>query len=505
VPRALQPPATQRVYDVCVIGPQLGGAVAGALLARRGWRVLQVDHGAASAGYEDQGWLLPRGPALLPAPRIWPAAEAALRELGLLADVQRALEPSPADLQLLLPRARLDLSRDPARRAAELRREWPSEAGRLEAALDELSQLFDEAGPFLAALPPLPPSGLRERWALARQLRAEAARPGARPPGEARPFAGLEGHPLARALAVAARFLASLDGELPPLAAVRLQGALLRGTHRLAGGWEGLSERMRRRLADARGEVLGAEGSPAVAEALDVDGRRVTAVRIAGSQDAFAARVFVLAADSAAVRRLLPEAERDGRAARAADRLRVRREVVSVSWVLQPGALPPGLGDTALALPGAGGEEEAILLQTSPARRAPGKGEAPEGTAVLSAAGLLASGAGEAALRDWAGRARASLADLVPFLDRHVVCESLPLLAAGGGPRGPAPDWHPLYQVEPPGPLGVTGLPTRTPWKNVLRAGREVLPGLGAEGEFHAGLQAADAAERLLGRKARPR
>jgi hypothetical protein len=118
---------------------------------------------------------------------------------------------------------------------------------------------------------------------------------------------------------------------------------------------------------------------------------------------------------------------------------------------------------------------------------------------------LLASGAGEAALRDWAGRARASLADLVPFLDRHVVCESLPLLAAGGGPRGPAPDWHPLYQVEPPGPLGVTGLPTRTPWKNVLRAGREVLPGLGAEGEFHAGLQAADAAERLLGRKARPR
>jgi phytoene dehydrogenase-like protein len=502
VPRSFQPPATQRVYDVCVVGSQLAGAVAGALLARRGWRVLQVDHGPAGAGYEDQGWLLPRAPSLLAAPRLWPAAEAVLRELGLLADVQRALEPSTADLQLLLPRARLDLSRDAARRAAELRREWPSDAARLEAALEELSQLFDAASPFLAGLPPLPPSGLRERWALARQLRAASARPGARPPGEARPFSGLESHPLARALAVAARFLAPLDGELAPLAAVRLQGALLRGTHRLAGGWEGLAERMRRRLVEARGEILGAEGSPAVAESLHLDGRRAAAVRIAGSQDAYAARVFVLAADGAALRRLLPEAQRDGKAARAADRLRSRREVAAVNWVLQPGALPPGLGDTALALPGDGGEDRAFLLQASPARRAPGKGEAPEGTSVLCAAGLLDGGAGEAALRDWARGVRAGLADLVPFLDRHVICESLPLLAAGGGRHGPA--WHPLFQVEPPGPLGITGLPTRSPWKNVLLASRQVVPGLGAEGEFHAGLQAAAAADRLLGRKARP-
>lgn len=480
--------------------------MAGALLARRGWRVLLVEHGGAGAGYEDQGWLLPRAPALVAAPRLWPAAEAALRGLGLLVDVQRALDHSTADLQILLPRARLDLWRDPARRAAELRREWPSDAERLEAALQDLARLFDAANPFLAGLPPLPPSSLRERWSLARRLRTAAAQPEALPLGEARPFAGLETHPLARGLAVAARFLAWLDGELPPLAAVRLQGSLIQGAHRLSGGWDGLAERFRRRLAEARGEILGGEGGPAIAEALDLQGRRVAAVRIAGSDDAYAARVFVLAADGAALRRLLPEAQRDGKAARALERLRVQREVVTVNWVLAPKALPPGLGDTALALPGDGAEDQALLLQVSPARRAPGKGEAPEGSTVLCAAGFLAAGsaADEAALKGWVGRARAGLSDLVPFLDRNLVCESLPLLAAGGR-RSPGQVSHPLYGVTPPGPLGVTGLSTRSPWKNAVLAGREVVPGLGAEGEFHAGLRAADAAEHLLGKKARPR
>jgi hypothetical protein len=501
VARALQPPSTQRVYDVCVVGSQLGGAVAGALLARRGHRVLLVGCGDAGAGYEDQGWLLPRDPGLVIAPRIWPAAEAVLQELGLLADLQRILEPSAADLQLLLPRARLDLCRDPVRRLAELRREWPADAAVLDAALSALGQLFDDAAPFFRELPPLPPSGWRERWALGRLVRAAQARPGGWPPSGALPFAGLEGHPLARALALAARFLCYQDGELPPLAAVRLQGALARGTHRLAGGWDAVRERIRKRLAESRGEILGGEAGPAQATGLDLDGSRATAVRVSGSHDAFAARVFVVAADGPALRRLLPEGQRDGSRARTLERLRVRREVVAVSWVVEPGALPPGLGDAALAIPGAGREEDAFLLQASPARRAPGKGEAPEGAAVLTAAGLVPAeeaARGEAGLRAWAARARAGLAELLPFVFGRLICESLP---PAGEPRSAA---HPLYDASGPRALGVTGFATRSPWKNVLFASREVVPGLGAEGEFHAGLQAAAAAERLLGKKGRP-
>lgn len=502
--RTFKPPATHRVYDACVIGSQLGGVVAGALLARRGYRVVHVDHDGLGPSYEDQGWLLPWVPALLPSPRLFPAAEAALQELGLLADVQRGLEPSGPDLQLLLPRARLELARDPARRAAELRREWPADAERLEAALAGLAARFDGATPFLASRPPLPPAGLRERWDLGRALRATP--PGAE--GEPGPFAGLESQPMVRGLSVLARFLGYLDGELPPLAAARLLGAATRGSHRIPGGVETLREMIRRKIAESRGELLGGEGGGAVAEALAFDDRRAAAVRVAGSKDDFAARVFLLATDAPAARRLLPEAEREGKRGRLLAGLRAERQLAAVNWVLSPQALPPGLGDTALVLPEGGDEDEAVFLQVSPARRAPGKGDRQEGVQVLCAAGFLPAAArdqGEAALAAWAARIRESLAGALPFFDQHILVESLPLLAAPRERRGSRLMPHPLYRVAAPGPLGITGLPTRSPWANVLFAGREVIPGLGIEGEFHAGLQAAAAAERLLGKAARPR
>jgi len=498
--QAPKPPATHRVYDACVIGSQLGGVVAGALLARRGYRVLHVDHDGVGASYEDQGWLLPYVPALLPPPRLFPAAEACLQELGLLADVQRALEITGPDLQLLLPRARLELARDPARRAADLKREFPADAARLEAAFAGLAQRFDAATPFLQARPPLPARGLLEGWALRRALRAF-------PVAGDDPFAGLDGHPMARALRTLARFLGYLDGDLPPLASVRLLGAAARGSHRIPGGLEALRELIRRRIADSRGELLGGEGGTAIAEALALDGRRVTAVRVAGSKDAYQARVFVLATDAPAARRLLPEAERDGKRARLLSGLRAERQLVSVNWVVGPQALPPGLGDTALVLPEYLDDADAVLLQITPARRAPGK-EKREGARTICAAGFLPSTVrdqGEAALLAWAGRVRVSLADALPFFERHLIHESLPVAAAARERRGSRLMPHPIYQVAAAGPLGVTGLPTRSPWKNLLFAGREVIPGLGIEGEFHAGLQAAAAAQRLLGKVAHPR
>jgi len=68
VPQSRSLPSTQRAYDVCVVGSQLGGISAGALLARRGFRVLHVDHDGLGGHYEDHGWLLPYAPALLPSP-----------------------------------------------------------------------------------------------------------------------------------------------------------------------------------------------------------------------------------------------------------------------------------------------------------------------------------------------------------------------------------------------------------------------------------------------------
>lgn len=509
--KTFKPPATQRIYDACVIGSQLGGVVAGALLARRGYRVLHVDHDGVGAVYEDGGYLLPYAPALFPSPRLLPAAEVALSELGLTTDTLRSLEPCAPDLQLLLPRHRVDLGHDPARRQQELRREWPHEAAQLEEGFLQLSRLFDAASPFLKALPPLPPSGFGERRAVSKAMKFAAAAPGAPAGGvgEASAFQGLEGHPLAGALAIAQRFLGYLDGPAPPLAVTRLLGGVLRGSYRIAGGHHGLRETIRRKISEARGEVLGGEADAAVAEQLEVDGGRVAAVRLAGSPNAWVARVFISATDAPALRRLLPSGEEAGKLARLLDGIRPARQLLALNLVVKAAALPPALGDSVLALRDAGGAdalENAVFLQVQPARRDKGKGasELVPDERVVCAAGFIPADArdqGEEHLATLGRALREAVADAIPFFERHLVRESLPALASPRERRGSRLLPHPLYQVHMEQALGVTGLPCRSPYKNLVFAGREVVPGLGLEGEFHAGLQAAVAAQELLGKK----
>ena len=509
--KTFKPPATQRIYDVCVIGSQLGGVLAGALLARRGYRVLHVDHDGIGASYDDGGYLLPYAPALFPSPRLLPAAELALSELGLTTDTVRALEPCAPDLQLLLPRHRVDLGHDPARRQQELRREWPDDAARLEEAFAELSRLFDAASPFLKAMPPLPPAGFGERRAVSKAIKFAAAAPGAakRSVEEANAFEAVEGHPLTGALAIAQRFLGYLDGPAPPLAVSRLLGGVLRGSYRLAGGHHGLRETIRRKIAESRGEILGADRETAVAERLEVDGGRVEAVRLDGSPNAWVARVFVAATDAPALRRLLPPEEEDGKFARLLQGIKPVRQLLALNLVVKAAALPPALGTSVLALRDAGGAdalENAVFIQVNPARRDKGKGESEvvADERIVCAAGFVPADAREHGQEHLASRGRQireAVADAIPFFERHLVRESLPALASPRERRGSRLLPHPLYEVELEQVLGITGLPCRSPYKNLVFAGREVVPGLGLEGEFHAGLQAAAAAQELLGRK----
>jgi phytoene dehydrogenase-like protein len=494
VAQPFKPPSTQRVYDVCVVGPHLGGAVAGALLARRGFRVLHVDHDGTGSGYEDGGYLLPWAPALFPVLRGLPAAEAALQELGYTPDAGRALEPATPPLQLLLPRNRLDLHADPAQRLAELRREFPADAAALDGTLRALSRQFEAATPLLKALPPLPPDGFGERRALSKARRIGDL------DVDAAPLDDGGDHLLLRALRFAARPLGHLDGALPPLAAARLLGGALRGTLRHPAGEDGLRDLVRRRIAETRGELLGAE-TPAPADGFELDGSRVTAVRLAGSPNAYVARVFVVATGPAATLRLFPEELR-----RKLDGLQgvaPSRELVAVNLVVKAAALPPAMGDTVLALQREDGGEEpgdALFFQVLPARRDLKKGGAGELVAserVVCAAAFAAPGADAAAV---AARIRDAISDVVPFFERHLVRESVPALAAPKDRRAVAPSPHPLYAPWQDAALGVSGIAARA-LKNVVFAAREVVPGLGVEGQFHAGVQAAAAAQALLGRR----
>jgi hypothetical protein len=179
-----------------------------------------------------------------------------------------------------------------------------------------------------------------------------------------------------------------------------------------------------------------------------------------------------------------------------------------VNLVVKAAAIPPGLGEAALCHQGEvdGAPAGSILVQVRPARRASRKGPAEPvaDERVLILAGFVpasaATGGGDE-LAGMAGRIRAAASEPLPFLERHLVRESVPALA--GPPEARA--WrllaHPRYRLRATPVLGVAGIPSQTPLRNLVSAGREVLPGLGLEGEFHAGLQAARLVTALLGRK----
>ncbi|HET9553893.1 MAG TPA: NAD(P)-binding protein [Anaeromyxobacteraceae bacterium] len=486
-----KPPATQRLYDACILGGGPGGAAAGALLSRRGFRVLLVDTGG-DALRPDGGWLVPTGPSLLPSTRHLPAAEALLGELGLATDAARALEPLTPDLQLLMPRHRLDLARDRAHLAAELRREWPGDAARVGAGLDALSAVADAGGLFLKEAPPLPPAGFLDGFPLRKALKAAAQAAGrsADDLTGAPPLAGLDGHPLGAALLALHRFLGHLDGEQAPLSVSRLCGAALRGLHRTSATAPPLDEALRRKVAETRGQVIGSAAEPARIESIALDGNRLGAVRLHGSPDAYVARAFVLGGPARSLVPLLPPEAVRGRVAEALARITPGRRLASRHLVLGPAAIPPGLGPAALVLAD-GAPDDAVLVEVAAARREPRKGHAePAAGERLVSAWTLAPADGDAAAA--LARLDAAIAEAVPFHERHVVHAA----AATVVPH--------LVRVDEPA-LGVAGLPVRGLWKNLFLASREVVPGLGLEGELYAGLQAAVHAATLLGAKDKPR
>lgn len=494
-------PATQRQYDACVVGSQVGGAIAAALLSRRGFRVLEIDHDGRGAGYVDGGWVLPWRPALFPSPRLMPAGDSALNELGAASNLARALHHLTTGVQLVLPRHRLDLPSAPEPLAAELRREWPGEDSALDAALHEIDALFEDGGRFLGSAPPLPPRGLLARLALKRAV-ARAAGPKRGSLESARPFESLGDHPLPAALLALYPFLASLDGPPPPLALARVLGGALRGLHVADGGAQALREVFRRHATPAGPANHDQTAAQAgVVEHVEVSGGRIAGLRLAGSADLHSARIVLLATDGAAFARLLP-AGAQGKAAAALGRLRPARRILTVNLVVRAAALPPPLGLAALVKLDGG----PVLVQIDPARRQEAEErEAPEGDNVLCAAAAVpAEPWTRESVRAAADRIRAALSEAIPFFDRHVIFESIPTLV-GADDGAPFPEVaDPLYAPPENAALGVTGLPIQGPFRNLFLASRDVLPGLGLEGEIFAGIEAAAHAAAALGKKGKP-
>lgn len=453
----------RHVYDVIVLGSQFGGALAAGLLARRGLQVLHVPHDAPAPAGEAP---LPRAPLLLPPLKALPALDEALTELGVNVAFGRALHVAP--LQLLERERWFELSHDEKHRGPELAR-----------ALGDGAEAFDqlcrraEAGAqpsdaFFATRPDLPPEGLFARWRFKRSLPR---------------FPGLEvdtplpGDALLRALLP---FVASVEAPAT-LTRARVLAHALAGPARFLGDRDGLLQQLGERARELGADVLAPETR---AEALSFDGGTV-GVRLLRGDTVYRAPFVVAGLDLEALVGLVPDKHRRA-ADKALARVTASKAIFTLDLVLPEKGLPRGLGELAL-LP-AEVDGGAVLLQVTP-------GSAPDLRVLsLSAVAPLAlKRAGEPAVRAFIAQLHAALATVMPFTRAHVRRESASWLEAPERPEA-----APLFSLPPDSWLGVSGHGTVAPWKRVLLAGRQVLPGLGLEGEVLAAQRAARHVEAKL-------
>ncbi len=478
---------TRHVYDVAVVGGQLSGAIAAALLARRGYQVLYVEHDGNGNGYLHEGWTLPYAPFVMPPLKALASLEEVATELGVTTALQRALRLASPMLQLVRPGVRLDVYPEAARMASEAKRALGLEAGPIfSAAFGSAAGAAERSEPFLREKPELPPEGVFGKFKFNRQVERH---------GSLQTPSGLSDEPLEKLVKGLSPFLTYAMAD-EGLAGTRPLSLALAGLYTIPGGREGLREVFLGRLRELGGDVLLHDEST-VAEAFAFEGNALIGLKLVRSETIYKAGCVLGATDAGALRRLLPEKKRHRELSEMLDGAQTKQILFTLNQVLPERVLPRGMGELVLC-ESEDAELSPMLVQVQPTKKA-GEVSGEEMRNVCAAAFVPATARelGEDHLKTLAERLSAQLELLMPFSKSKVVLESAPYLHASGV-RGSRMLPHPRLAFEEESVLGVTGLPARAPTKHLFLASREVLPGLGFEGEVLTALRVSKLVQETL-------
>jgi phytoene dehydrogenase-like protein len=475
-------------YDVIVLGTHIGPLCAGALLARRGFRVLVLGQYEPPPTYTlPDGNVVPRNPLTFTVAAS-PVARAVFAELALGPVFRRrATVPEPA-FQVALPHHRLDLSPDEESLDREVAREMPE----ARQAIADFHRFVRRA---TAALDRVlerdltwPPESFFERRAFAR---ATTDLPFDRQGAGRDPLAELgDTHPFRWVVHAPVRFIDGMDPDYPtPLRLVRLYGSALAGSAAIDGGERALADMVIGKLQSSGGTVRERDR----ADAIVVQRGAAVGVRLAGSGEVLGASHVVYGGDVARLGRLLDDHRPLEEVYERLGEPQPRWYRYAMNVLLERGGLPEPMArdvyfvrDPRRPL----AAENLLHVQRGP--------ESDGGRQWISVEVLLPRRAVEdlpAYLDGLRERVFASLGELIPFLGRSVVLVDSPhdgrpvQDVRGGRTLAPREPWargprtmRIVYGYPVPGPLGVCGMPSRLSLRHLLLCGTQTVPGLGLEG-----------------------
>ncbi len=462
----------RHVYDVIVVGSQLAGLLAGAMLAKRGVAVLVAPVSTEGTEYDADQWRLPTLPDTFEPPLSIPLLSEIAGELALTQTLQREV-PLVAP-QVILPRERVTLGTDPAKREKELTRVFGAEATALISRYAKARGVVSADDAWVASKPPIPARGWWSRFLMNRHLR--------RVPVSDADFALKADHPLDAALLSLMRPFGIADA---PLSRARVFARAFDTVALLPSGPAGLEA-----LVRTRAREIGADVTDLPVAQLVFEGSSPVGVRLARHDTTFRANAIIAACDTASLTQLLPE-ERQKKAHQAWPPTSARR-TFTIHAIVAHTHIPPGLARFAV-LP-AGPELGCVTLTVAPAVRHDGK---PTDEWRLSLSAVVPSSVvtgGAPTLKATTDAVWAAAEPLLPFARAQARKESLVLTDAEKTSR--------TFLAEPTenAVLGLTGVPLEAPFKRLWLANRQVVPGLSLEGDAMVALRTVEAVEKLLKR-----
>ena len=487
-------------FDAVIIGSDPAGLVAGALLARRGYRILQIDVMEQPGSYVRDGYPLPCGPVLMP-----PFFEnsrpftVVSRELAMSPSTFSELGLPVSRIQSLLPGHRVDLWHDRDSLLVELFREFPKETGVSEKGLADTDRTASELRALLEQdAVPLPPDGFWEGRRLSKAISQL---------GSLRGSNGLAGSikesaSLSRILCSPLDFVTGAhDSASIPAGALALSRVLSPGWQVVAS-MSRIKAALRKRLKELG--VIMLSGPPPAH--LHLNGARISGLTLKDSSHTYNCAGLIVASSLFEIEDCLPHGRRIKKIQKASGSTFTDLCMLALNMIVPARTVPEGMGRVVLLsnAPSASKAARPILLCVMPAFR----NKVLQKDEVLINASMIVE---KNKLNNDRAKTIAVLKSTLlermarpfPFIVEKTSMISTPYDAEKMSDMGRD---MPIFKgiFEPTRLLSTEGLtagifrlPARMGFENLFIASREVLPGMGLEGEFVCARTVADLISRL--------
>jgi len=484
-----------KLYDVAIIGSNLSGLVAGAMLVRRTFQVLIIDVDNVRLELKRDGYTIKPFPGLFFGFGQSHVFSEIFQELGIPFLEKKKFHLAQPAYQLSMPDLRLDIPQGREEWSGLLTREFGAEAGAITNLLDTADRYSSLVRSMFAEGVVYPAFTFRERYRLNRVCGALGV--------DFKEGSQLDYHDLldSTPLSPEARsfiesqflFLSPIYPDHPSMFfASWVLSMLNKGIYTVEGGLKVLENICKERIISYRGQLQ------RTGEIEQIDFGRINDIILAGSKEPVRCKKILVATS-------LPDFfdQHLPKGLRGSHRQRLfgpphRRHDYTLFLAIDDRVVPVGMKENVILLSQPSAPISAKNLAFVSLSPADSTEYAPEGKRLIAITTVVDPEDGELSPQearlisdDLLDRLR----DLVPFLDNYTEFvaydESYGLYQAQRHSIEPPP-------IDPEDRFGLACIPNRTPHKEIFYAGKATLPGMGMEGEGMSALIAANLITKLL-------